>query len=91
MNAYVYHLSAEGFWRCNTSILMDVPEIVVVTLFWKLDMPFSLRGTGKWETRRLAHGLRPTLAVEPIRVYSSLSPFYLKREADTVSEMLWGF
>jgi hypothetical protein len=89
MNAYVYHRNAEGFWRCN--ILIDVPEIEVVTLFWKLDMPCSLRGKGKWETLHFAQGLRPTLAVVPSRVCSFLSSFYLKREADTTSEILCFF
>jgi len=42
MYAYVYHLCAEEFWRCN--ILIGVPEIVIVTIFRKLDMPFTWNG-----------------------------------------------
>jgi hypothetical protein len=66
------------------NILIGLPEIVAVTIFLKLDMPFSLRGTGKRETRRLAQGLGLTHFTEPIRVCSSFSLFYMKSEADTV-------
>jgi hypothetical protein len=38
----LYRLCAEGFWRCN--ILIGMPEIVVVTVFRKLDMPFTWNG-----------------------------------------------
>jgi len=40
--AYVYHLCAEEFWRCN--ILIGLPEIVIVTMFRKLVMTFTWNG-----------------------------------------------